>query len=612
MDESGDILRRSKRLRKSASLPTLPPKPAIQARRSSLLPFKRTKKGSIASPAVECHVTRCQKPRTIMEGTKGTYHDRLMPKVSSSGSVKSLVRHREPASPIGCPSHSKTFPDSAQLMLSPDPCYDQRLSFATGIARASPILQYASPHSSPTGTRSHPDAMISLRDITRIMPPLQLHNLQSVPGILKKFTPPKGPERVLDCPGLRDDFYTDIVQWSELGVVAVGLDTTVYLWSHSTGGQEQTMELYSVQSPDYISCMAFSADGRRLAIGSELGTLTVFSLDVTGLTSSCSPFEFPDLLEDGVTALTIGGNGDIIVGHHSGHVSRFNVRMELRRGTTFETRPVRLDKVHADRIVQIILSHDLSTLAIGGNDNLVSLWKSGAAQPYKLLTDFQSAVKALAWCPWAPHLLAAGGGVQDCTVRFYNTQSGECIASVTSQAQITAILWSRTAPVWVMAQGSVSGSRTGEGVSIPTSSSSIPDQGDETLMEDGVDQLTVWSWPGLARLGSLPAHSTRCLHLAASPDGTGFISAAADENLKVFSLSFDVLLWLISNSFGNVSLNGRTRFPYPPFQASLSDEQDSQLFFWTPYSVPYFHIKPLPFFHVCLYFYCVVCWASTK
>ena len=42
------------------------------------------------------------------------------------------------------------------------------------------------------------------------------------------------PYKVLDAPALQDDFYLNLVDWSSLNVLAVGLGTCVYLWSACT------------------------------------------------------------------------------------------------------------------------------------------------------------------------------------------------------------------------------------------------------------------------------------------------------------------------------------------------------------------------------------------
>lgn len=39
---------------------------------------------------------------------------------------------------------------------------------------------------------------------------------------------------MLDAPELQDDFYLNLVDWSSLNVLSVGLGTCVYLWSACT------------------------------------------------------------------------------------------------------------------------------------------------------------------------------------------------------------------------------------------------------------------------------------------------------------------------------------------------------------------------------------------
>lgn len=44
----------------------------------------------------------------------------------------------------------------------------------------------------------------------------------------------KIPFKVLDAPELQDDFYLNLVDWSALNMLSVGLGTCVYLWSACT------------------------------------------------------------------------------------------------------------------------------------------------------------------------------------------------------------------------------------------------------------------------------------------------------------------------------------------------------------------------------------------
>ena len=82
-------------------------------------------------------------------------------------------------------------------------------------------------------------------------------------------------------------------------------------------------------------------------------------------------------------------------------------------------------------------------LASGGNDNLLNIWddryqsstNATTDRPLFRLEQHQAAVKALAWCPWQRNLLASGGGTNDRTIRFWNTNSGACLNTVDTKSQ---------------------------------------------------------------------------------------------------------------------------------------------------------------------------------
>ena len=65
------------------------------------------------------------------------------------------------------------------------------------------------------------------------------------------------PYKVLDAPALQDDFYLNLVDWSSLNVLAVGLGTCVYLWSACTSkvtklcdlGPDPDLSLHLHRSP---------------------------------------------------------------------------------------------------------------------------------------------------------------------------------------------------------------------------------------------------------------------------------------------------------------------------------------------------------------------------
>lgn len=74
---------------------------------------------------------------------------------------------------------------------------------------------------------------------------------------------------------------------------------------------------------------------------------------------------------------------------------------------------------HSQEVCGLSWSPDGRLLASGGNDNLLCVWSAAGGecyadgQPARTITQHQAAVRAVAWCPWQPAVLASGGGTND-------------------------------------------------------------------------------------------------------------------------------------------------------------------------------------------------------
>ncbi|OQE96518.1 hypothetical protein PENNAL_c0001G03673 [Penicillium nalgiovense] len=85
-----------------------------------------------------------------------------------------------------------------------------------------------------------------------------------------------------------------------------------------------------------------------------------------------------------------------------------------------------------------LLSHAGTLISGGGRTILVPYGR----QRHRLVHS--AAVKAIAFAPWQPSLLATGGGTDDKAIHFYHTRSGACLASINVFAQVTSLIWSET------------------------------------------------------------------------------------------------------------------------------------------------------------------------
>ena len=71
------------------------------------------------------------------------------------------------------------------------------------------------------------------------------------------------------------------------------------------------------------------------------------------------------------------------------------------------------------------------------------------SRPAHTLNQHQSAVKAMAWCPWQPDVLATGGGTSDRTIKFWNAATGNCVNTVEAGSQVLSNVDRHTPSGWI-------------------------------------------------------------------------------------------------------------------------------------------------------------------
>lgn len=353
--------------------------------------------------------------------------------------------------------------DTSEEFSRPSPhttAYQDSLANACGVSMNTRILEFkpAPPESSKP---------IDLRQ--QYNRPLKSANAASAQFRRRIAT---GPERVLDAPGLIDDYYLNLLDWSSGNQVAIGLERNVYVWSADEGSVSCLLET----TPDtYVSSVKWSGDGAYVGVG--LGTGEVQIWDVAEGAKVRSMFGHDTRV--GV----MGWDKHLLsTGARSGLVYNHDVRIAEHKVAELVS--------HTSEVCGLEWRSDGQQLATGGNDNLVSIWDARSLSVPKFTkTNHKAAVKALSWCPWNMNLLATGGGSYDRHIHFWNTTSGARVNSIDTGSQVTSLRWSPHHREIV-------------------SSSGFPD-----------NSLTIWSYPTLVRNINIPAHESRVLHSCLSPDG---------------------------------------------------------------------------------------------
>ncbi|RDW87789.1 WD40 repeat-like protein [Coleophoma crateriformis] len=297
------------------------------------------------------------------------------------------------------------------------------------------------------------------------------------------------PERVLDAPGLVDDYYLNLLDWSSGNQVAIGLERNVYVWSAESGTVSSLLET----SPDtYVSSVKWSGDGAHVSVGLGTGEVQIWDVEEGTKLRSMHGHD--------TRVGVMGWNKHTLsTGARSGLVFNHDVRIAQHKVAELVS--------HTSEVCGLEWRADGAQLATGGNDNLVSIWDARSlAVPKFTKTNHKAAVKALSWCPWQPNVLATGGGSYDRHIHFWNTTTGARVNSIDTGSQVTSLRWSPHYREIV-------------------STSGFPD-----------NSLSIWSYPTLVRNVEIPAHESRVLHSCLSPDGQMLATAAADESLKFWKI----------------------------------------------------------------------------
>ncbi|KAK9469253.1 ubiquitin-protein transferase [Lipomyces arxii] len=312
---------------------------------------------------------------------------------------------------------------------------------------------------------------------------------------------PTSAERILDAPGIRDDYYLNLLDWSCNNQVAIGLDRDLYVWSAESGSVSSLLRT----TPDtYISGIKWSGDGAYVAVGLSDGDVQIWDVEEGEKVRSMSGHAARVGVMSWDSHILSSGCRDGSIWNHDVRVAEHKV-LEFRN--------------HQAEVCGLQWRSDGSQLASGGNDNLVNIWDVRSSTPKFTKTNHKAAVKALAWCPWQLNLLATGGGTYDKQIHFWNGTTGARLNSIDTGSQVTSLQWSTTYKEIVSTHG-------------------YPD-----------NNLSIWSYPTLVKNGEIQGHDTRILGSALSPDGSTLATVASDENLKFWKV-FEQIGKKVSSAVG--------------------------------------------------------------
>lgn len=276
--------------------------------------------------------------------------------------------------------------------------------------------------------------------------------------------------------------------------IAVALGATVYLWNAGTGSVE---ELCTCKNEgDYVSSLQWAPDSSHLAIGTSDAKVQIWD--------AARAKQVRELAGHTNRVSALAWNGPLLSsGGRDSAICNWDVRKRKDEALVATLR------THEQEVCGLKWNASGSVLASGGNDNLLCLWSGADFRLQHRVAAHCAAVKALAWCPFQANLLASGGGTADRHIRFWNAGTGACVAAVDTGSQVCALQWSPRDRELVSSHGYAR------------------------------NQLCLWRYPSLQKVGELTGHAARVLHMARSPDGASVVTAGADETLRFWRVFGD-------------------------------------------------------------------------
>ncbi|KAJ2553331.1 substrate-specific activator of APC-dependent proteolysis [Coemansia sp. RSA 1933] len=324
---------------------------------------------------------------------------------------------------------------------------------------------------------------------------------------------PKEPVKVLDAPGIRDDYYLNLMDWSTSDQVSIALNNEVYVWDAQSSQTNRLCDVSTEGDGTWVTSVRWAENGKHLAVGLNTGAVQIWDVNHGRKIRSYNVHtRRVGVVEWNQSVVTTGSRDKRIYNHDS----------RARESSVISTY-----YAHEQEVCGLRWSPDKTQLASGGNDNLLLIWDNRYTpveslvpsyhpeiasvartfrRPLFRLRDHTAAVKALAWSPTQRGLLASGGGTDDRCIRMWNTHTGQQISCNDTKSQVCNLSWSH--------------------------------DGTELVSTHGYSEnhIVLWKYPSMKPFGILSGHTKRVLYLAHSPDGQTVATAAGDETIRFWEV----------------------------------------------------------------------------
>lgn len=299
--------------------------------------------------------------------------------------------------------------------------------------------------------------------------------------------------------------------------------------------------LASVRSP--VLAVAFDGATRRIAVGSYK---SVHLMSFNERTWSSTLDGHADMVR--AIAFSADGRRLAVAGGPPGRAGEVRLWDVSER----QAKPILTITGHTDAILCVAFSPDGTTIATGSYDKLVKLWDAATGKELRTLKEHSDAVYAVAFFPGGTELLSGAG---DRTLKTWDVQSGKRLFTISdaldaiyaaavhpSGSKIAAAGADRMIRTWAWNGDPAAG---GPGATLLTSAFAhgeavlglaySPDG--TTLVSTGADRtIKTWDASNLREKRQFEPQPDWVLGLASSADGRWLAAGRYDGTLGVYSL----------------------------------------------------------------------------
>ncbi|GAB1610697.1 cell division cycle 20.5, cofactor of APC complex-like [Argonauta hians] len=298
------------------------------------------------------------------------------------------------------------------------------------------------------------------------------------------------PSRVLDMPGLKDNIYTNIIDWSCDNYIAVCLRQTVYMWCAEKGSCRRIRVNFNEYDNAFLTALAWNEKGNSLAFGTNGGEVLLLDAEKTTLLISfrCSEKSHISSLAWNDDSFCSGSTRGNICLHDERQPTEYMCLIGRHKS-----------------VLNLKFSPSSNYLASSGDDGIVNIWdirmvaKVCSIQAHRV-------TRAIAWYPLRSNVLATGGYESDGSIKLWHAPTGKLLEETYVGSSVCSMLWSTEYKE--LATG--------------LSGKNFP------------NHIALWKFRNFddcELVGTLRQHEGKPLHLSLSPSGISLASAGTDRIL---------------------------------------------------------------------------------